>query len=76
MCEVDILCSKVEAALTTQPENDELLVLQKNLQEIVDLTLELIAQSKSSAQTSTSSTSSAHWNVGDLCVALWSEDGE
>ena len=69
-----MLCFQVEAALTTQPHNDELLTLQKNLQDIVDITLELIAQSKGSIQSE--ATSSANWHVGDACVALWSEDGE
>jgi len=71
---------QVEAALTNQPDNEELLALQQNLQEVIDLTLELIAQVRADVPFNSGgiskSTSAAGWAVGDDCIALWSEDGE
>ena len=70
---------QVEAALTSQPDNEELLTLQQNLQQVIDVTLELIAQvrvSSASNNEDTTLSSESGWNVGDRCIALWSEDGE
>ncbi|OQV22298.1 putative Survival of motor neuron-related-splicing factor 30 [Hypsibius exemplaris] len=70
---------QVEAALTNQPNNEELLALQQNLQEVIDLTLELIAQVRADVPLNSGvakAASAAGWSVGDACIALWSEDGE
>ncbi|XP_055329919.1 survival of motor neuron-related-splicing factor 30-like [Paramacrobiotus metropolitanus] len=69
---------QVEAALTQQPDNPEFLALQQNLREVIDLTLELIAQVRTNAPANAddSKETLSDWNEGDACVALWSEDGE
>lgn len=70
---------QVEAALTTQPDNEEFLSLQQNLREVIDLTLELIAQVRVNVPNSgddNKSISASAWKEGDECIALWSEDGE
>jgi hypothetical protein len=70
---------QVEAALMNQSDNEELLALQQNLQEVIDLTLELIAQVRADVPLNSGvskSASAASWSVGDDCIALWSEDGE
>lgn len=84
---------QVEASLTTDPTNGDLLKLKCDLQEVIDLTQELISghTSGSAAGTSgagdggaatlTSGTAepSDHpqysWQVGEECLAVYSEDG-
>ncbi|XP_072029950.1 survival of motor neuron-related-splicing factor 30-like [Amphiura filiformis] len=80
---------QVEAALTTDPTNEELLKLKADLQEVIDLTTDLLhaAPGKSSESTSVvteedeaSSSSSTperpvkDWLVGDKCQATYSQD--
>ncbi|CAM9394767.1 survival of motor neuron-related-splicing factor 30 [Lethenteron reissneri] len=72
---------QVEAALTADPNNQDLLKLKKDLQEVIDLTQDLLT-----TQTSESSASAAErepgrsqapsWAVGDHCLATWNEDGQ
>ncbi|GFY45261.1 survival of motor neuron-related-splicing factor 30 [Trichonephila inaurata madagascariensis] len=78
-----IQLQQVEAALTNEPDNEELLKLKKDLQEVIILTTELInantEKSSSSAGNGASnkdSSSSHSWNTGDRCLAPWSEDGQ
>ncbi|XP_023676025.1 survival of motor neuron-related-splicing factor 30 [Paramormyrops kingsleyae] len=71
---------QVEAALSTDQENNDLLKLQKDLQEVIELTKDLLSSQPSVASTSSSSTaettSSHSWKVGDQCMAVWNEDGQ
>ncbi|XP_045580991.1 survival of motor neuron-related-splicing factor 30 isoform X2 [Procambarus clarkii] len=76
---------QVEAALTSDPTNAELLKLKSDLQEVINLTKNLIDTQANSA-TSTSNLSSKEsssepapiraWKVGDECMAIWSEDSQ
>ncbi|KAH9512619.1 Survival of motor neuron--splicing factor 30 [Bulinus truncatus] len=88
----ELQLQQVEAALTTDPENEELLKLQKDLQEVISLTTELIsgaAAAGSSGQSNLSKSgqkagadddlsigSAPNWKVGDRCMAVWDEDGQ
>nr|CAG4652275.1 EOG090X0GY1 [Triops cancriformis] len=77
---------QVEAALTTDPGNEELVKLQTDLLEVINLTKELLR-----AQEGEDSTSSAAptfdfeaadnapvrtWKIGEKCMAKWSNDGK
>ncbi|XP_013400333.1 survival of motor neuron-related-splicing factor 30-like isoform X2 [Lingula anatina] len=77
---------QVEAALTTDPSNADLNKLKVDLQEVINLTVDLIknqagavATAVVAAATSTddneTSTATHSWNVGDKCSAVYSEDG-
>lgn len=71
---------QVEAALTNDPSDDELLKLKKDLVEVIELTNDLI-QAQAPAAASSQDTSEAQepirdWEVGDKCSAIWSEDGK
>ena len=70
---------QVEAALTAEPTNEELLKLKQDLVEVIALTNELIkAQSETEEDTKgKNSERSTHkkviqWKVGDKCMAPWS----
>ncbi|XP_063047979.1 survival of motor neuron-related-splicing factor 30-like [Engraulis encrasicolus] len=71
---------QVEAALSTDQENEDLLKLQKDLQEVIELTKDLLTQQPaeggSGAQSSETETHTCSWSVGDKCMALWSQDGQ
>ncbi|MBN3270556.1 SPF30 factor, partial [Polyodon spathula] len=71
---------QVEAALSTDPENEDLLKLQKDLQEVIELTKDLLSNQPSVAATSSDRSAivplSHSWEVGDSCMAVWSEDGQ
>jgi len=70
---------QVEAALTTDPENEELLKLQNDLQEVISLTSELIAQpvaSSASAAGDEPPEPEVVWSIGDTCMAFWADDGQ
>ncbi|CAL1294841.1 unnamed protein product, partial [Larinioides sclopetarius] len=78
-----IQLQQVEAALTNEPDNEELLKLKKDLQEVIQLTTELIAANteKSSSSvglggSSKDSDASGSWSKGERCLAPWSEDGQ
>ncbi|XP_071947252.1 survival of motor neuron-related-splicing factor 30-like [Antedon mediterranea] len=67
---------QVEAALTSDPDNEELLKLKQDLQEVIDLTCDLItATPESVQQAETSVIPLQKWNVGDRCLAMYDEDG-
>ncbi|KXJ29328.1 Survival of motor neuron-related-splicing factor 30 [Exaiptasia diaphana] len=62
---------QVEAALTSEPDNEELHKLKKDLEEVINLTLDLLKVNEKGAGKSAEST----WKVGDKCEAVWSRDG-
>ncbi|XP_071853780.1 survival of motor neuron-related-splicing factor 30-like [Apostichopus japonicus] len=67
---------QVEAALTNDPENEELLKLQGDLQEVIDLTQDLVKAAPGSALTEEEIVElKEKWKVGDKCQAIWSKDG-
>ncbi|XP_030641918.1 survival of motor neuron-related-splicing factor 30 [Chanos chanos] len=71
---------QVEAALSTDPENEDLLKLQKDLQEVIELTKDLLTSQPVEGVASANSSDAApvkhNWNVGDRCMATWSQDGQ
>ncbi|KAL3050454.1 survival of motor neuron-related-splicing factor 30 [Trematomus bernacchii] len=71
---------QVEVALSTDEENEDLLKLQKDLQEVIDLTTDLLtSQPAESASTTNSSVTvpvKQRWKVGDNCLAVWNQDGQ
>ncbi|XP_026473585.1 survival of motor neuron-related-splicing factor 30 isoform X2 [Ctenocephalides felis] len=92
---------QVEAALLTDPDNEELLKLKTDLEEVIDLTRDLI-KSQLEVSSKAAKATTAHlsfddddvtasllaaegyilpketrqWNVGERCMAKWSEDGQ
>lgn len=68
---------QVEAALTNEPENEELQKLSKDLQDVIELTAELLkAQSGESSSSGKFDVHGGTWKVGDKCQAPWSKDGQ
>ncbi|GAB1610887.1 survival of motor neuron-related-splicing factor 30-like [Argonauta hians] len=82
---------QVEASLTSDPENSDLLKLKKDLLEVIELTLQLLnigpASGSSNAEEGTGEQASSNdtetpqavqttWRAGDVCQALWSVDGQ
>uniref|UniRef100_A0A2K6L027 Survival of motor neuron-related-splicing factor 30 n=1 Tax=Rhinopithecus bieti TaxID=61621 RepID=A0A2K6L027_RHIBE len=71
---------QVEAALSGNGENEDLLKLKKDLQEVIELTKDLLSTQPSETLASSdgfASTQPTHsWKVGDKCTAIWSEDGQ
>ncbi|MEE6486939.1 hypothetical protein FKM82_014734 [Ascaphus truei] len=71
---------QVEAALTANGENEDLLKLKKDLQEVIELTKDLLSSQPSetpeNADNATSATSSHSWEIGDRCMSVWSDDGQ
>ncbi|KAI4550811.1 hypothetical protein MJT46_018318 [Ovis ammon polii x Ovis aries] len=71
---------QVEAALSGNGENEDLLKLKKDLQEVIELTKDLLSTQPSETLASSdnfASTQPTHsWKVGDKCMAIWSEDGQ
>lgn len=71
---------QVEAALSSDAENEDLLKLQKDLQEVIELTKDLLSTQPTVAKASSDNSASAEpshtWEVGDRCMAVWNEDGQ
>ncbi|XP_008632630.2 PREDICTED: survival of motor neuron-related-splicing factor 30 [Corvus brachyrhynchos] len=71
---------QVEAALSGNADNEDLLKLKKDLQEVIELTKDLLSTQPSETLASSDSSASAlpshSWKVGDRCMAIWSEDGQ
>jgi len=65
---------QVEAALTSDPSDEELQKLKTDLTEVIDLTKELLDQQRGTG--SSHGEESQSWNVGDKCHAPWSQDGK
>ncbi|XP_033099419.1 survival of motor neuron-related-splicing factor 30-like [Anneissia japonica] len=66
---------QVEAALTSDADNEELLKLKQDLQEVIDLTLDLIKAAPEVTQEEDSVIPLQKWNIGDRCLAMYEEDG-
>ncbi|XP_059486317.1 survival of motor neuron-related-splicing factor 30 [Neocloeon triangulifer] len=77
---------QVEAALTTDPENAELLKLKEDLQEVIALTSDLAkayteelekkqAGKKKNEASGSGTGVRKDWKIGDRCLAIWSQDG-
>lgn len=72
---------QVEVALSTDQENEDLLKLQKDLQEVIDLTKDLLTSQPTESSSSTNSVDTVPvkkhgWKVGDSCMAVWKQDGQ
>jgi len=70
---------QVDAALISDPANDELIKLKSDLSEVIDLTKDLLAQQEPSsmeADVEEGGSSSDSWVVGGKCMAPWSQDGQ
>jgi survival-of-motor-neuron-related-splicing factor 30 len=72
--------SQVELALQTDPENAGLLSLRSELQELISLTQQSLAQAASSSRADSvrktaNSTPSHTWTAGSDCLAKYSGDG-
>lgn len=75
----------MEAALTTDPTNEELLKLKIDLEEVIELTHDLIKSQNQEKRQSNGMDAqdpvllavlANKWKVGDLCMAPWSEDNK
>ncbi|XP_061601362.1 survival of motor neuron-related-splicing factor 30 [Cololabis saira] len=71
---------QVEVALSTDEDNEDLLKLQKDLQEVIDLTKDLLTSQPTDGTSDTTGSDVApvkhSWKVGDRCMAVWSQDGQ
>ncbi|XP_058806233.1 survival of motor neuron-related-splicing factor 30 isoform X1 [Phymastichus coffea] len=74
---------QVEAALTSDPDNQELLKLKIDLEEVIELTQDLIKTQQQEKKPETDEKNpeviaalASKWKVGDQCMAPWSEDGK
>ncbi|KAG7219607.1 hypothetical protein INR49_018984, partial [Caranx melampygus] len=71
---------QVEVALSTDPDNEDLLKLQKDLQEVIDLTKDLLTSQPTEGASTTNGSDTVPfkhgWKVGDRCMATWSQDGQ
>ncbi|KAK5854142.1 hypothetical protein PBY51_015238 [Eleginops maclovinus] len=71
---------QVEVALSTDEENEDLLKLQKDLQEVIDLTTDLLSSQPAESASTTNSSETVPvkhgWKVGDSCLAVWNQDGQ
>ncbi|OWF54268.1 survival of motor neuron-related-splicing factor 30-like [Mizuhopecten yessoensis] len=81
---------QVEASLANDADNEDLLKLKKDLQEVIDLTSELVGQQKvevgdeeeeaagpSNEETGSKVVVPQHdWKSGEDCMAMYSEDGQ
>ncbi|TNN81845.1 Survival of motor neuron-related-splicing factor 30 [Liparis tanakae] len=72
--------TQVEVALSTDQENEDLLKLQKDLQEVIDLTKDLLTsqptEGSSGPNGSAAAVAKLGWKVGDSCMAVWKKDGQ
>lgn len=70
---------QVEVALSTDQDNEDLLKLQKDLQEVIDLTKDLLNSQPESTSTTNGSDAvpvKQGWKIGDRCMAVWSQDSQ
>ncbi|KAJ7169950.1 hypothetical protein C8R46DRAFT_896359 [Mycena filopes] len=76
--------SQVDLAISSDPENTELVSLRSELKELIELTKAAIAgqaevatssKAESSSRKNTSSASADKWAAGDECLAKYSGDG-
>ncbi|EDV23303.1 uncharacterized protein TRIADDRAFT_5809, partial [Trichoplax adhaerens] len=67
---------QVEAALKADEGNEELMKLQHDLNEVINLTVDLIKlNTKGEVSTHADAVVGTSWKVGDKCQAVWSNDG-
>ncbi|CAK9303539.1 unnamed protein product [Gordionus sp. m RMFG-2023] len=69
---------QVEAALSTDPENDDLNKLKKDLEDVIALTLDLIQRQDApphNRRVVEEEYYNIDWKVGDKCFAIWSKNG-
>lgn len=64
---------QVEAALTNDPENAELLKLKSDLNDVIKLTKDLM---ELTPQQRRKKSLAFEWKTGDLCKAIWSDNGK
>jgi len=69
---------QVDAALTSDPTNEELIKLKSDLSEVIELTQELLTQQSGSSNdyATEGKDGPIDWKVGDKCLAPWSQDGK
>lgn len=76
---------QVEAALTTDPNNEELIKLKFDLKEVIKLTHDLIKSQQQEKRQANGMDAkdpillavlANKWKIGDQCMAPWSEDGK
>ncbi|XP_077311189.1 survival of motor neuron-related-splicing factor 30 isoform X1 [Lithobates pipiens] len=71
---------QVEAALTADADNEDLLKLKKDLTEVIELTKDLLASQPSETPDDSDGQASAGgsqaWTVGERCMSVWTEDGQ
>lgn len=76
---------QVEAALTTDPNNEELIKLKFDLKEVIKLTHDLIKSQQQEKRQANGMDAkdpillavlANKWKVGDQCMAPWSEDNK
>lgn len=76
---------QVETALASDPDNDELKDLHRELKELISLTEQALAQRATATSSSAAgsskkqnpqSTSAPQWKAGDECLAKYSSDGQ
>lgn len=72
---------QVEAALTAEPTNEELLKLKQDLVEVIALTNELYntqreAEGEEDSKGKGHAPKKGQWSVGDKCMAPWSNNGQ
>ncbi|XP_060574335.1 survival of motor neuron-related-splicing factor 30-like [Ruditapes philippinarum] len=79
---------QVEDSLSLDPENEDLKKLKTDLQEVIQLTVDLIGQKQMPGTTDTTESETGdseqstslkrapvkHWQPGEKCLAIWSED--
>ncbi|XP_068705010.1 survival of motor neuron-related-splicing factor 30-like [Montipora capricornis] len=66
---------QVEAALTTDPSNEELKKLKQDLEEVITLTLDLLNVNEKGGVSNAAASVGVKWKVGETCQAVWSQDG-
>ncbi|XP_043830649.1 survival of motor neuron-related-splicing factor 30-like [Dromiciops gliroides] len=83
MINYKVQLEQVEAALYQNQENEDLLKLKRDLQEVIELTKQLIssdAQPSSSLKGAEDDNDVCNqrpsWKVGDDCMAIWSKNGQ
>jgi len=89
LVEYRLQLQQVDAALTNDPSNEELTKLKSDLEEVIQLTEDLIAsqdvdladdltEEASASELLLQNSTSLHgpWKIGDPCMAIWSVDKE
>ncbi|KAH9422048.1 survival of motor neuron-related-splicing factor 30 [Dermatophagoides pteronyssinus] len=71
---------QVEMSLINEPDNDDLKTLQHDLNEVIQLTIQMMTKEELAALESLESdgapTNEHHFSAGDWVLAPWSEDGQ